>query len=139
MAGILPPVLLWWISGLDCHVVLDGHDRLVAALSEDVEPPVLALSSVSTEQAARDTDAVLNRYTGTADALEREVAAGTPGAERALDAVGRRLAADLKTGETAYGATRAWPLRGGTAAWNTLAAAHLADWHAEVTAARRRT
>ena len=26
--GILAPVLLWWISGLDCYVVLDGHDRL---------------------------------------------------------------------------------------------------------------
>jgi hypothetical protein len=32
--GVLPPVLLWWISGLDLYVVLDGHDRLVAALAK---------------------------------------------------------------------------------------------------------
>ncbi|MGB8939405.1 MAG: hypothetical protein WCD21_04060 [Streptomyces sp.] len=26
--GTLPPVLLWWVSGLDCHLVLDGHAGL---------------------------------------------------------------------------------------------------------------
>ncbi|MET9378657.1 hypothetical protein ABZX98_31735 [Streptomyces sp. NPDC002992] len=36
--GILPPVLLWWVSGLDCHLLLDGHARLAAAIAEDVEP-----------------------------------------------------------------------------------------------------
>jgi hypothetical protein len=131
-AGALAPVFLWWISGLDCYVVLDGHDRLVAALSENVEPPMLALSSVSTQQAAVDTEAVLSRYARTAEALERQVAARVPGAANARAAVNRRLAEDLKTIETAYGVTRAWPLRGGNARWHALAAAHLADWHAEL-------
>ncbi|MGW2157615.1 hypothetical protein [Nonomuraea sp. NPDC001699] len=31
--GILPPALLWWFSGLHCYVILDGHDRLVAAFA----------------------------------------------------------------------------------------------------------
>ncbi|GAB1644317.1 hypothetical protein [Krasilnikovia sp. MM14-A1259] len=131
--GILAPVLLWWISGLDCYVLLDGHDRLVAALSENVEPPMLTLSSVSPQQAARDTDAALSRYARTTEALERQVTAGASGATDALAAVNRRLAENLKTIETAYGVTRAWPLRGGTARWNALAAAHVADWHAEMT------
>lgn len=131
--GILAPVLLWWISGLDCYVLLDGHDRLVSALSENIEPPLFCLSSVSTQQAARDTDTALSRYARTAGALERQVTAGTPGAADALAAVNRRLAKSLKTIETAYGVTRAWPLRGGTAGWNALAAAHLANWHAEMT------
>ncbi|MEU7076007.1 hypothetical protein AB0B30_38445 [Streptomyces narbonensis] len=29
--GTLPPVLLWWVSGLDCHLILDGHAGLAAA------------------------------------------------------------------------------------------------------------
>ncbi len=95
--GILAPVLLWWISGLDCYVLLDGHDRLVAALSENEEPSLLSLSSVSTQQAARDTDAALSRYATTAEALDRQVVAGVPGAADALDAVNRRLAETLKT------------------------------------------
>jgi len=53
--------LLWWISGLDCYVLMDGHDRLVAAVAEQVEPPMLALTSVNTQQAAHDTDAVTLR------------------------------------------------------------------------------
>ncbi len=133
--GILAPVLLWWISGLDCSVLLDGHDRLVAALSENEEPSLLSLSSVSTQQAARDTDAALSRYATVAEALDRQVVAGAPGAADALAAVNGGLAEILKTIETAYGVTRAWPLRGGTTGWNALAAAHVADWHAEMTQA----
>jgi hypothetical protein len=131
--GILAPVLLWWISGLDCYVLLDGHDRLVAALVENEDPPLLCLSSVSAQQAGRNTDVALSRYTRTVEALERQVAAGTSGAADALAAVNRRLAESLKTIETAYGVTRAWPLRGGTAGWNALAEAHVPDWHAEMT------
>ncbi|MFG2333996.1 hypothetical protein ACGFMM_30875 [Streptomyces sp. NPDC048604] len=41
--GTLPPVLLWWVSGLDCHLVLDGHARLAAAIAEFIEPPLLQL------------------------------------------------------------------------------------------------
>lgn len=33
-AGTLPPVLLMWVSGLQAHVVLDGHDRLQAAVQQ---------------------------------------------------------------------------------------------------------
>jgi hypothetical protein len=32
--GLLPPVLLWWFSGLVSYIVLDGHDRLLAAALE---------------------------------------------------------------------------------------------------------
>ncbi|MEV6637794.1 hypothetical protein AB0M54_44405 [Actinoplanes sp. NPDC051470] len=126
--GILPPVLLWWVSGLDCYVVLDGHDRLVAALAEDREPPLLALSSVDTDQVARDTEDALSRYTTTTQGLDRQITAGSPGAEAALVAVDRRLADTLQTIESRYGTTRAWPLRGGTPQWNALAREHLPAW-----------
>ncbi|MEU8819276.1 hypothetical protein [Actinoplanes sp. NPDC048796] len=127
-AGVLAPILLWWISGLDCYVILDGHDRLVAALAEDTEPPLLALSSVNAEQIARDTETALNNYSASAEAIERQVARHTPGAAEALAGVNRRLAENLRTIETRYGATRAWPLRGGTAGWHVLAAAQAPTW-----------
>ncbi len=46
-AGDLPPILLGWISGLAAYVVLDGHDRLLAAKLEGVSAPFLALDRVS--------------------------------------------------------------------------------------------
>ncbi|GIJ39169.1 hypothetical protein [Micromonospora andamanensis] len=135
--GILPPVLLWWISGLDCHVVLDGHDRLVAALAEDGQPPLLTLSLTSRHRVDVDTDAAVHRYAGTTEAVRHQVAAGTPGAAEALAAVHRRLARDLRSVGAGYGTTRAWPLRGGPATWHRLAAAHAPGWHAEAAPADR--
>jgi hypothetical protein len=44
--GSLPPVLLQWISGLAAYVVLDGHDRLLAASLEQAPAPALALEPV---------------------------------------------------------------------------------------------
>ncbi|UJR86206.1 hypothetical protein [Sandaracinus amylolyticus] len=41
--GTLPPIVLWWVSMLDAYVLLDGHDRLRAALAEDVLPRAIAL------------------------------------------------------------------------------------------------
>jgi hypothetical protein len=45
-SGSLPPVLLQWISGLAAYVVLDGHDRLLAASIEQAPAPALALEPV---------------------------------------------------------------------------------------------
>lgn len=45
-AGSLPPVLLYWVSGLAAYVVLDGHDRLAAAALEGSSAPVFALEPV---------------------------------------------------------------------------------------------
>jgi hypothetical protein len=28
----LPPLLVWYVSGLGCYLLVDGHDRLAAAL-----------------------------------------------------------------------------------------------------------
>lgn len=48
--GTLPPVLLWWVSPFDRYVLLDGHDRLVAAELEGVRPQAIEL------WAARDVE-----------------------------------------------------------------------------------
>lgn len=39
--GALPPILLWWVSGFQMYVILDGHDRLAAAVAENVSPKVV--------------------------------------------------------------------------------------------------
>jgi hypothetical protein len=41
----LPPLLVWHISALDACVLLDGHDRLQAALINGIAPTCLVLSS----------------------------------------------------------------------------------------------
>lgn len=48
--GALPPILLQWISGLVAYVVLDGHDRLLAAKREGVPAPFLCLDRVASMQ-----------------------------------------------------------------------------------------
>jgi hypothetical protein len=42
--GSLPPILMMWMSGLERLVILDGHDRLAAALAEGGLPEVMILS-----------------------------------------------------------------------------------------------
>ncbi|MGE3675885.1 MAG: hypothetical protein AB7K71_39820, partial [Polyangiaceae bacterium] len=41
--GTLPPVLLWWVTAYDTYVLIDGHDRLVAAQAEGVQPTAIGL------------------------------------------------------------------------------------------------
>jgi hypothetical protein len=42
--GTLPPVLMLWMNGLLRLVILDGHDRLAAALAEGGMPEVMILA-----------------------------------------------------------------------------------------------
>ncbi|ULR30270.1 hypothetical protein MJO48_17760 [Dickeya fangzhongdai] len=44
--GGLPPVLVWFVSGIGAYVILDGHYRLQAALSENVPPRFVVLSGL---------------------------------------------------------------------------------------------
>ncbi|MGA8112517.1 MAG: hypothetical protein WCA46_02520 [Actinocatenispora sp.] len=121
VTGTLAPVLLWWISGLDGYVLLDGHDRAVAALAEGVTPPVLVLAlGMSTQDQAALSTTITDRHQQIVDALPPR---GTPAADRQHEAVSRSYAyaaAELPTWTTR---TRAWPLPGGVSAWDALAAA----------------
>jgi hypothetical protein len=62
----LPPVLLWAQSGLDGYVVLDGHDRLVAALADGTSPRTLVLA-----RAGESTRSVAWPLPGGADEWDR--------------------------------------------------------------------
>jgi hypothetical protein len=45
--GELPPILVWFVAGLDSFVILDGHYRLQAALDEGIPPRFLVLSGLA--------------------------------------------------------------------------------------------
>lgn len=120
--GTLPPVLLWWVSGLDCHLILDGHARLAAAIAESATPPLLHLHrtapgdevAAGTEQAVRRYEAELSRFAG----LRSLYGAAVPdGAALAGPILARRLQ-DL---HTAQRPSWAWPLPGGEHQWRRIA------------------
>ncbi|MER6346526.1 hypothetical protein ACWC10_16500 [Streptomyces sp. NPDC001595] len=120
--GTLPPVLLWWVSGLDCHLILDGHARLAAAIAESVEPPLLHLHrTVSRDDlAARTDEAVasyeyeLARFAGLRARHGSHVPDGAAVA-------GPRLTRVLHELRTKQQATWAWPLPGGEDRWHRVA------------------
>jgi hypothetical protein len=61
-AGALPPILLWWVSALDRYVIVDGHDRLKAALLEGVKPQAVALYAVHQRTYPDVAEGALERY-----------------------------------------------------------------------------
>jgi hypothetical protein len=124
--GILPPVVLWWISGLDSYVLLDGHYRLVAALAEDQEPPLLALNRVEDSMPIMELQS--SRYATTLQHLEPLARTGVPGIDETVAQAGITLADGLLRLQRTSGRTRAWPLPGGEPAWRAAAHADAPDW-----------
>ena len=67
---MLPPLVTWWCHGLYSHVLLDGHDRVHAALLEGARPDVIVLANAiprardevtSSQQRATDMATILER------------------------------------------------------------------------------
>ncbi|KQX51003.1 MULTISPECIES: hypothetical protein [unclassified Streptomyces] len=121
--GVLPPVFLWWISGLNSPVVLDGHDRLTAALAEGGRPEVLVLSrAVDAAWVALFAERPVIEYEKRVAALDGPLAALRIANES------RRLASELRAVVHSPDLTRAWPFPGGAPAWDAAAAAHVPGW-----------
>ncbi|MCX4639043.1 hypothetical protein OG775_28645 [Streptomyces platensis] len=125
--GTLPPVLLWWVSGLDCHLILDGHARLAAAIAESTEPRLLELhrtvpddeADTETRRAVAAYEAELTRF------AELRVLHG-PGIPDGAEFAGPALTRRLDAARTGRRPTWAWPLPGGTAEWTRIAHEHTA-------------
>ncbi|MCP3143175.1 hypothetical protein [Pyxidicoccus xibeiensis] len=117
--GTLPPALLLYVDIFAKWLLLDGHDRIHAALLEGVEPPLLGLwpyiDTVQPASAVREQGALIG--------AELQLRAGaTP---EVIDRVNRQLVRSFHWPERGT-VTRAWPIAGGAEAWR-----------AEVLAARR--
>ncbi|MGP8297789.1 hypothetical protein ACTPOK_07505 [Streptomyces inhibens] len=127
--GVLPPVLLWWVGGLDTFLVLDGHDRLAAALAENGRPAVLALARELPDQwATRYAQPLISEYEHRAAQLADAGAEGDPLAALRARAASGRLGQQLHELVTARAPTWSWPLPGGAAAWDELARRHAPGW-----------
>ncbi|MEW2603057.1 MULTISPECIES: hypothetical protein [Streptomyces] len=116
--GTLPPVLLWWVSGLDCHLILDGHARLAAAIAESVEPPLLQVHrtaprddlAAGIEDAVGFYESALARFAGLR-------AFHGPTVPDGAATTGPQLARLLHDLHTARRPTWSWPLPGGEDQW----------------------
>ncbi|KPC63914.1 hypothetical protein [Streptomyces chattanoogensis] len=127
--GVLPPVLLWWVGGLDSLVLVDGHDRLAAALAEGGRPAVLALARETSERWVRwMAGPVIDDYERRLAPLERACADGDALATVLAGAAGRKLGQQLHDLDATPDLTRSWPLPGGVNAWEDLARTHAPGW-----------
>lgn len=108
--GTLPPVLLWALPLLGKWLVLDGHDRLQAALLEGRPPPLLGLWHFAEEAAPEDA---ARREGALLAAQARLRARSTPADVDAANRLLLREHAPCRRGAV----IRAWALRGGKGAW----------------------
>jgi hypothetical protein len=121
--GSVAPVLLWWITGLDGWLVLDGHDRLVAAREEGVDRPhALILARGLDDPRQREITAIVDAHH---ERRRAELAVHGHSAREAAE----RAHADAVSGVITerHPRTTAWPLPGGRPAWDALAARHAPD------------
>ncbi|MCX4984198.1 hypothetical protein [Streptomyces sp. NBC_00572] len=126
--GTLPPVLLWWVSGLDCHLILDGHARLAAAIAESVEPPLLQLQrTVPRDDLAARTDEAVGFYESELARFAELRAVHGPTVPDGTALAGPQLARLLHDLNTAEQRTWAWPLPGGEAEWRRICREVTAD------------
>ncbi len=108
--GTLPPALLLYVDLLAKWLVIDGHDRIHAALLEGAPAPLLGLWPVY-EEVRSLTPA---GEQGVLQAAEFHLRGGeTPGV---IDRVNRMLLLNFQTRQRGT-VTRAWPLKGGLPAW----------------------
>lgn len=121
--GSLTPVLSWWVSALDCHVVLDGHARLVAALAEEIEPPILALTAIREPAEVSPAATGESFYEERRDRIYAHGGAGTPHA-----AAIEQLVAEAQLRREEQAVTPGWPLSGGLTAWTNEVAQLAPNW-----------
>lgn len=116
--GWLPPVLLWWVSGLDRFVIVDGHVRLQAAVIEGRTPPILALLGLrplARRADPRRTQAIAMEVAAQLDAARR--IAAPRGRPFSVESGNRLLIEAFDDRSPLRATTHAWPMRGGVPSW----------------------
>ncbi|MFE7711424.1 hypothetical protein ACFU6I_37970 [Streptomyces sp. NPDC057486] len=120
--GTLPPVLLWWVSGLDSHLILDGHARLAAAIAESIDPPLLQLHrTVPRDDLVARTDEAVGFYEDELARFAELRAVHGPTIPDGTATAGPQLVRILHDLNTTQQPTWAWPLPGGETQWRRIA------------------
>lgn len=118
--GTLAPVLLWWVTFLDGWLILDGHDRAVAALAEGAEPVCVELRRVADEERWRgEAEEITAAHEQHMERLDSR--APHPNLMHQRAALERGYADALASLPYDTAPTRSWPLPGGAPAWDDLA------------------
>ncbi|MET7703588.1 hypothetical protein [Streptomyces sp. NPDC005485] len=119
--GTLAPVLLWWVSFLDGWLILDGHDRAVAALAEGGNPACVVLARAMPDEKWRR---LAEQMTSGHEQHMARLAAlpDTPGIARQRTALERGFGDAVAEVSYDHDATRTWPLPGAPVTWDALAA-----------------
>jgi hypothetical protein len=118
--GCMPPALLIWISGLDRYIVLDGHDRIAAALAESTLPNVLVLCHM--QEQPRSPDA--SKSKAVAEEVARQLTASRspdlrPGRPFRIETANRLLIDAFDSRPRVAPVSRAWRLDGGASRWRS--------------------
>lgn len=125
--GTLPPLLLWFVSGLDMHVLLDGHDRALAARLEGVPLARLVLTAGRDLHWTPDPRRLEGELERAEVALDRAATSPEGLRKSAFDAIQRRLVGAFSEGRCFVPKTRAYRMAGGADAWRREVAARLAE------------
>jgi hypothetical protein len=129
--GILPPALLWWVSGLNTLLVMDGHDRITAAVAEHARPDVVVLAPAADPHWISAVQRrPIREYEGRIEHLQSLLDQRDTLAKVHIADVTRRLAADLGDIARSEGRTRAWLLPGGAPTWDQQVAELAPAWAA---------
>lgn len=128
---VLPPILLWSVSGFDGYLLIDGHCRLAAALAEGIEPSVLVLAIGSDSEIGHEWLDYAAAHVELMERVNEQAVRSRVDALRAADALTGRLA-DVCADLPHEGRTRAWPVRGGVRAWEQQAVSVAPGWLANV-------
>jgi hypothetical protein len=116
--GSMPPALVMWSSGLDRYIILDGHDRIAAALAEGTLPAVLVLCHM--QEQARVADP--SRSKAVAEEVARQLTASRspdlrPDRPFRVETANRLLIEAHDDRPSLAPVSRAWPLDGGASRW----------------------
>jgi hypothetical protein len=126
--GYAPPALLMWVSGLDRYVVLDGHDRIAAALAEGTLPKVLVLCHL--QEHGRIPDPL--RRSVITDVVARQLEASRapdlrPNRPFRVETANRLLIESFDDRPHLAPVSRAWPLEGGARLWRSQVSEALSE------------
>ena len=118
--GYMPPALLMWMSGLDRYIILDGHDRIAAAIAEGTPPSVLVLCHMQEQERVADT----SRSKAMTDEVARQLATSRsldlrPNRPFRVETANRLLIEAFDDRPYLAPVSRAWPLDGGASRWQS--------------------
>jgi hypothetical protein len=120
-AGMLPPLVIYFVSALDSWLLLDGHDRLLAATLESVPVPMISVSAVRELDAGPDPEEQARIY----EELKGRFGGAGPLDLSTTRSLAWAIRAKFPSPSFTIFKSRAWPIPGGRETWRSEVLARL--------------